>query len=490
LAFAFFECYILVELLPFDKIPHMYGELEEVLTYIPQKIDEYGLVALYRELAALYDKARNEPSSEVTNQMQDLLKRIDVDQNKIEPNDWGLIKLKIFENTGAPNLIGKKGFQNLKDEISSLTNDPNGVKEILMKYATGIEELRNRMEQALNNLSPLFVSKNVVPESMRKIELVFENKVSVEDFGNLVDQSREWNLIIKNLKIMTGASDGDVKIYSISKSSPLVIVIFGVPVTIWVLAKIVKEVLDIIEKLMTIKKIKLEIKAAQLDIELKATTISSFEIAEEKKLNELIEEKIEIIMVKIGKNLPLQQLNEAKNAARYSIKKVYNFTVSGGSVNLIDKVKDNENETYSQAQFFPVYQKTKELLETSKEPLLLAKFSPSEKSSANKRVKNVEESKEKTENKLKKMVEKVAKKGELKSKVEKRGSKRETRAVVAKEIKGERIELSSDAPHAPILPVNYTPNHMRGVLIGQAPLTGELHPVSSHFTIFSSLHFI
>lgn len=360
----------------------MYEELKSVLDYIVSSIVDSELVELHKQLAQYYEQARTSPSAEVTENITATQKKIKSAQESTEPKDWDKIKLRNFEGFGATTVLGRSGYSRLVKELSQHSNDPHGASQVAERFSTEITSLKQRAEQAINSLGPLLAEPEELPKGKQKIQLVFEDMVAIEELESLKDQAREWDIILKTFRHMVPEPDGEAKLYKMYKSSPVVIVIIaGVPLIIAVL-KITKEALDIVEKLWSIRKLKAEAKVAELDADIKQTMLDNLTQAEEKKLDELVEEKVKTVIDEYRDKLSKTQVEEAENAARYNLKKIYNFTVKGGAVNIVDgEVKDG-NVKIEQSQFSPTYSKAKELLKSNEGALLLASFSKKEEQEA------------------------------------------------------------------------------------------------------------
>lgn len=420
----------------------MYSELKEVLEYIPLKVDESGVVALHRELAGLYENARNSPSPEVTEQISNCLSRLENAQESLEPQGWDSTKIKIFEKIGASKILGNVGLHNLEEEIDQLSNDPHGVSEILNRYATEIEALRQKLQQAIDSLSLLFSDETPFPEGMKRVELVFDKKVSVENFGDMVTQASEWDKILKSLKNTIAEPSEDGHFWRIYKASPTVIVFFlPIPQAISMI-EIVKNVLEIVVALLVIRSYQKSSESSPLDENGKSKILDIIKEFEKKKLDEEINKKVKVLVR--GANLSGTQKAVAKVSFTHIVKKIYNFFVEGGTVNPIDKIKEDETPEQIEEYRLNFEKVEKNLkLEPSKQ-LLLAEFSKTEEEEFETAVsepKPTEESKEtfkdKTDNKLRKMVRKVTKKKGQKPKAVKGNLRNESEAVISKEVKTE-----------------------------------------------------
>lgn len=354
----------------------MYGELEEVLRHIPQKIEETEIITLYRELATLYEQARNEPNAETTTNIQKKIEEVIDAQVKIQPQNWDSVKMKAFEKLGAMELLGIDGSDSFVKELGSYSNDPHGVSELCNRWAADIENLKKRVEQAVNSLESLFADEESLPKGKRRIEIVFDKDVAVDRFGDMATQAREWDLILKTLKLTVPNSPGDGQVWRIYKINPTTI-IFIIPVEqASSMLSIVADALGIIASLLTLKLLMSQTQRTPLPAEEKEGISTLIQDAEKKQLAQAIDESVEGLVKDSG--LTGTERNVAKTSFTYILKRVYNFFAEGGTVNPLDSVKD-QKENKRIENFSLKFQEIVHTLKTKKETLLLAEFSPKEK---------------------------------------------------------------------------------------------------------------
>ena len=361
----------------------MYEELETVLQYITSKIQEHDLIQIHEQLANLYERARSEPSEEVTSNISELKKKIENIQKKLEPRDWDNVRLKIFNKLGAQRVLGESGFKNLIKKMLQFSNDPHGTSQAIKEFSAQITKLKQNAENAMNSLESLFSEKETVKEGWNKIQIVFENNVSMDTFQDMIDQSREWNIILQNFQFLFTKPTEKSKLWRIYKASPTVFVIISPMEQTFAIGSIALVALGIVEKLYSIRTLKLEIKKTEMEKEATDKMIELTEFQEEKKLNNLIDKEVkEIVTRYIPKSDDTTKRNQAKVSTNYIIKKIYNFIVQGGNVNLVDGKVKYKNVEINQNQLNPTYHKLKQLLNENNTPLLLAKFTKEEKNKA------------------------------------------------------------------------------------------------------------
>lgn len=353
----------------------MYGELEEVLKYISQKIDETEIARLYRELSTLYEQARNSPSAEITDNIQVKVDEITNSQTKIQPINWDTMKMKAFDKLGASKILGLAGSENFAKELESFSNDPHGVSELCTRYANDIETLRKRITEGLNNFEPLFEDKESLPKGMRRIEVVFDKNVSMDKFSDMATQAKEWDLILKVLKNTVPSSTEDGKFWRIYKSSPTTIIFYVSIDQGFSMLSIIDVVLSIIASLLTIKMYKIQTQQSQLPPESKEKISQIIDEEERKKLEQEIENGVDELVKK--SELSGTQRNVAKTSFTYIVKKTYNFFVEGGTINPLDSMRDQKDATKSN-NFTLKYKDVVNKIHSKKEQLLLVEFTTQE----------------------------------------------------------------------------------------------------------------
>lgn len=358
----------------------MFKELEFVLKYISQQIETHQLIQLYRELAQLFELARSTPSEETTQNINNTKEKIRQTQESIQPRDWDVIKLRLFRDFGSEQYLGNEGYNILEEYLAQTANDPGGASQKSQTLASEIEALKQRAEQVLNGLESLFSKQTEETfEGKEKIQLVFDGKVSVENLDDLEAQAKDWDAILKMVRFLSPNGQEEAIVYRIYKSSPTIIVIVAAAPLVLALAKLVKDSLEIVEKLYQIRKAQLEIESLDLDIEIKQTTLDNLQRGEQKELDTLVSGKVAEYMKDYKSKLKSEDLGTAENVVSINIKKIYNFTVSGGNVNLADGEIKVDNETIKQSEFSPIYEKVKGIIERKERPLLVANITEQEK---------------------------------------------------------------------------------------------------------------
>jgi len=356
----------------------MYDELKFVLDYVVEEIDSYELVKLHKELSTFYEQTRTSPTPETTKNIVDKQSEIEEAQNEIEPQDWDVIKIRIFEQFGATGVLGNRGYARLVKELSQFTNDPSGASQTANRFSTEIAALKQRAESSISGLGELLGEAEELPEGKKRIQLVFDNLVSVNKLDDLEFQAGEWSVILDNFKQILPQAQEEPTIYKIYKSSPLVICIAASLPIIVIISKVAKYVLDVVQQLYDIQLTKQKIKESKIDITAKEKALEIYNQEEEKQLNKLVDEKVKELMSGYKKELDKGQANVAENAAKYILKKIYNFTIQGGNVNLVDGDVEEGEIKIEQSQLAPTYELIRKQLKSNGELLKLAAFTQKE----------------------------------------------------------------------------------------------------------------
>lgn len=365
----------------------MFNELRAVLNYITEQIAEHGLVDLHQQLVQFYAQARTAPSPEVTESINEVTTSINDVQKSIQPMDWDELKLKIYKDFGAPSVLGITGHKRLLLQLAQHTNDPNGASETIKTFSDEITQIKQRADQAIASLGSLLTTKEELPEGKKQVQLVFEDMVAIDSLGNLIEQAKEWDLILKTFRHMIPEPDAEAELYGISKYSPTIFELAAGAHLIWAVLRITREALDITEKLYSIRKARVEIKVLEMDAVLKDNAIKALNEGEEKELKKLVAEKTKSYLAEIKSVMSKPQLAAAEPATNYTLKKIYNFTVQGGNVNVVDGEIEHKDKVIEQSKLVPTYKKIKELISGDGEVLKLASFEKGEEKEAKKTVK-------------------------------------------------------------------------------------------------------
>lgn len=355
----------------------MFEELGSVLRYISQKISELQLVEFHNQLASFYEQAATAPSEEISTNITETTKRLEEAQREIEPVGWNNIQRDIFVKFGASDLIGLGGLRSLKSETGKFSNDPRGVSQVFSRFSSQISELKTKTDQSAGNLEKLFIEGEEVPDGMQKIQIVFEEKVAINKFDDLINQAHEWDVILKTFKMMLSKPPQDPVVWKIHKGSPTIIVVVAPSEMVQIITLTVTAALSIVASLLNFRMLKLQIQKTEMDNEITAKMLEMVQAQEETNLEKLAEEN----STKLASEAKIVQ-KDSITAATVNIKKIYNFAINGGSVKKTDneEVQDEAAKTQLVEQEL-TFQKLKELISKDNGQLLLAKVSSQEEKS-------------------------------------------------------------------------------------------------------------
>jgi hypothetical protein len=318
----------------------MYTELKNILQYIIDKLNQYELNKLYSQLAQLYEQARTTPSEAVTTEIEKIKSEIITAQNDIEPSNFDDLSIRIFYSFDSKGVLGLRANEKMAKELANLGIDPHGASLVLQQFANEITVMLNKANNAINSLQEIFGKSEEIPDGMHKLQIVFEGEVNVETFNALQEQSKDWEQILKVATQIFPDGYPSSKITKIYKASPAIIIVVAPVGIVTAIASAVFYALKIKEKMLDIKKLELDVEKQQL--ENTKAFLDMLKSEEKTKLDNHINEATTEILKKYKDKIGDQHIHIAEGATKVIIKELYNFTVKGGQVSLVDGSKDEE----------------------------------------------------------------------------------------------------------------------------------------------------
>jgi len=376
----------------------MLNDLVFVLRYIKSVTEEYNLPDLYTNYANALTQISQSSTEELQNQLKDYKERIQKAHKQLEPKGWSYSQIKVFDRFGAKNVLGDVGYANFQKALSeNAANTPGAVKEI-NQLSQGITQLLTNATNIISGLGTLGEEEKL-EENLSVIQIVFDEEVAIDDLPQLHHQSKEWERIIRAFSLLADVAPEKTKIISISKGTPLSILLVTIPLISKAIYHVVKsfielwhEILEIKESAIKIEKIKVELYGEKFDL---------FE-----KIDKYSRERITEIIETVVKNYHLKGLDETKlNYAKASLLKagpdLYNFITKGGKV---DTAREGENKgMFGNFQLGPNYQDIYKFNENVKK-LLTARVGEKKRSKIEKKI-NVPKEKQRKLKTLKKSLQ-------------------------------------------------------------------------------------
>jgi hypothetical protein len=303
-----------------------------VLDYIQKSILDKQLRETYQELTSLLTQAQSSPTPELSTQIDEKRAQIRELQENLEPDTWDYFKQRLFRDFGADKVLGKIASQDLEGIFIRNQTNPNGAITELNEFVNKLNELLQRVQAVRSGISSLENVPNdvVLAEDEEVVELVFDHEVAVETLERLEDVAGDWNIILKSFAEVSGEPPSSAKIYSVSKNSPLGIILIAKKIVADVILETVSKILDNIEKILKLKKSLAEIEALELQNDSLKVKIDA-----EKAMADLQVDLAKFLVkkykkeVKDGKNNP-----EMEMRVQNSISMLHNFIQGGGRVDV------------------------------------------------------------------------------------------------------------------------------------------------------------
>lgn len=278
-------------------------------------------------------------------QIFSILDKISTSLASLNTGTWSADQEKILTKLDIDKLVGQSGAKYFIDIKQQLQNTPSSASAIISSVIAEINKIRTKPVQLYTLLQPFELPEitTAINGSEGIIEITFDGKVRIDDFGTAKEQIEEWFLIIMGYSNILNVRREDFQIISISKSSPTK---FKIKTSL----KNTALVLGVITSVLLIEKTILENK---LMIEkLKQNPIvsdSAFHQEYIEKAVQEIEKKIqlgidEIVDKKMEENKISDGNGDIKNSFSKGVEYQYNFVINGGDV----KIHVNNGEVQKQ----------------------------------------------------------------------------------------------------------------------------------------------
>ncbi len=355
----------------------MYNELHKVLKHIADYIESSELPQVFSELSQFYEKVALESSEEINQQIKEQHKKIKELQSSFETEITDYQSMQVLQKFDQEGVLGNRGMDTLKKRLSSATNNPRATAQAMQELANQISELLKRSKNATESLSLVFGNTGDDTSTQVTLQIVFEGKVSVNTFDAMEEQAKFWAQIVNLIKqIIPPANGEEMTIVSIYKSSPATITLNGNVVYIMLIAQCFSFALGIKGELLNHKKLEIDIELAEIELQEKRAILQNLKSSESKTLEKKVTESVAQLAEKNKEVFPDgPQNNVAINAGGIIIKKLYNFSISGGHVSVFDDSDIEESQNSDVLSLEKKYQDLEKLKESLHNPQLpSAKF--------------------------------------------------------------------------------------------------------------------
>lgn len=328
----------------------MLKDLLFVLYFLKQTLEAVGLVAVYTNFTNTLQQISASSTPELQKQLEDYKEEIKVAHESLEPEGWTFPPLQIFERFGAKEIVGKNGFTNFQNAlIENAANTPGAILAINLQKDNIIKLLSNTTN-ILSSLGGL-VTETMLDEDKTVIQIVFDEKVAINNITELSKLSNEWNSIIRAYSLLAKTSPEHTKIIAASKSNPFSLILSTSPIISKAIYFTIKPFLDIWNEVLKLKMNALSLESMKLDLHKKKYDLyKDIDEYERKKITETIE----TVTATYHANKMIEaEINEAKVALISAGFDLYKFLTDGGKV---DTNKEGEkSSTSDKLQLEPAY---------------------------------------------------------------------------------------------------------------------------------------
>lgn len=262
---------------------------------------------------------------------------------KLEPTGWSYSKMKIFDNFGARNIIGNAGIERfLKSLSENAANTPGAIQEI-NELAQEVTLLLTNSNNILSSLGKLGEEEKV-EEGLRVIQIVFDKEVRIDDLVQLTEQSKEWKNIIRAFSLLVKEPPEKTKIISISKSTPLSLMLATIPSISDAIYTVVKAFVELWKTYLEAQEHAIKLEDMKVGVDGKKFEL--FKTVDEyarKRISEIVDEAANSHK---SKKLRDPELQEAKAALLKAGPELYEFITKGGKVDVAKKDSDDPRKIF------------------------------------------------------------------------------------------------------------------------------------------------
>lgn len=310
----------------------MYNDLIFVLKQIKTAVESFNLPDLYTNFSNTLQQISSSSTPELQEALKDYKTKIKQAHDALVTDSWSYSQIEVLTKFGANKQLGKEGWEKFQNALTDNSANTPGAIEELNKQKQDITQIVANANNILNSLGGLAEEKELASEGEVVIQIVFDEKVSIDTLIDLTKQSEEWADIIRAFSLYAGKAPETTRIVGTSKNSPY---------TIWLVsAKFIGDMIcSTIKPFLGLYKEVLELKEHALALENMKIGIDSEKFELLKKIDEYERKRIGEIMENVAElnknaNLADSERNEAKNALLKAGPKLYGFITSGGRVDI------------------------------------------------------------------------------------------------------------------------------------------------------------
>lgn len=361
----------------------MYPELKKVLQYIVDKISAQKLPELYSQLAQDYEKVASSSTPELEEAIKTNSKVIEEIQKTIEPLGFDLLSLHTFQKLDENDVLGADAINRFTAELSQISNNPRAASTAIQNMANQLTKLRDTSKATIENLNNLWGEATPIEAGYVELQVVFDDQVAIKNFKTMREQADFWNEMLLLANQALGDGSVDHQIVALYKINPSGVTFKTKLVYASLILPIVSSSLDIANNLLGFKQTEKTIIVLPISEEKRAAYCDQLKSDEQEALTNKIEEETTKIIDQVHDILPAgeEAKHESESDTRIMIKKMYNFTLGGGAVSVVNVSEEDKTKIYEPSyqlpESFKLLQKTRERLENPKLPPAL--LSPEEK---------------------------------------------------------------------------------------------------------------
>lgn len=240
-----------------------------------------NLLSNFTKICEKCDIALNEDNPEVLEPTFELKNKITETIQLKGPQTWDKNQQWIYKRLNAEGLFDDVFSNQLDEFFVKESIEFQQLKDFLIEKENEIKKLQDKIKNLLNNIQPFIDQTNYIEKADEKgnenlLYVTFAEALFIENIEQLEKFCRIWNQILMSYSELTHEDTEQIKIHDIESTS---ITFFAGTETIKALSEATHQILVKYQKILEIKRLKLELKELQLNNHDEIQTLLQNELA-------------------------------------------------------------------------------------------------------------------------------------------------------------------------------------------------------------------
>lgn len=317
-------------------------ELMKLSDWFTETIVEGEIIDAYSSLNNIVaNNARSSTKTPFEDERDALVEAI----QSIDFNDLTLEQIDLLETMGVAELLGQDGVTYINSMMEKNGADIASISEHLNDNCSTLSDAQSYFDTLNNHLEKYFLSDSSeeLSDDEVLIRVYFKDDASISNLEDFKKSGNDWYQIGRGFAIATDTAPEEIRVVGAEKGSVIInlVAIAGIA---GILSKAVYESLSVIQRVMDIRKTKLEIDNLKLQNKKIAAEL-------EKEIEREETNGADRIVKSLCKELKIKNdEGEKKAALKKSVEILLQFTQEGGKIDFVHNEIDDEPEDESSEQ--------------------------------------------------------------------------------------------------------------------------------------------